>query len=469
MGCQQTKIITLMVFITILLLNSVNCNAQFFKNLNEPANKQDIKMFLQLSANLSVSSFPDKDLINDQIFDFKDSLLLLNMIIKKTSEQKIFTVKQTRSKKSLEFANAFLELSNNYGSVDEIVPVQIVLKGNYDPNLMYSSGMAFTIKYHSDILLESIESNFFPTDLIACNNNESLNKAMIAAARFGEIENDFSIELFTINFKLRSETTIGKYDIYIAPTILNNVAAGYPPEGQAIDILVGSDLSIEDPTEPSAYPVIINSESDEFGNSVHTIHGSVTFSNNSINGKVITASPILGYTACIGGATISTIPLEYSVITDIYGEFTLKAIPTGSYTLSISSSYFSPIKKSISVNNGINNIGLIELFKPVCNNCYSQEEVDMLLKQSNIEKDEIILEKEQQIIELSKSIASMYTQEYLERSILEAERRGELKYDINDDGKVGIEEIIKYLETLSNIRLESIIMFPDNKKYYLTE
>ncbi|KPA09528.1 hypothetical protein MHK_010269 [Candidatus Magnetomorum sp. HK-1] len=45
----------------------------------------------------------------------------------------------------------------------------------------------------------------------------------------------------------------------------------------------------------------------------------------------------------------------------------------------------------------------------------------------------------------------MYSQEYLDKAIIEAEKRGELKYDINNDGKV--EEIIKYLETLSGVRI----------------
>ena len=57
----------------------------------------------------------------------------------------------------------------------------------------------------------------------------------------------------------------------------------------------------------------------------------------------------------------------------------------------------------------------------------------------------------------------------MDNAIIEAEKRGELKYDINGDGKVGLEEVIKYLETLSGVRVESLIIFPGNKKHFLLE
>jgi len=66
-----------------------------------------------------------------------------------------------------------------------------------------------------------------------------------------------------------------------------------------------------------------------------------------------------------------------------------------------------------------------------------------------IEKNSIIEEKEKTITELNESISFMYTQGYLDQAIYEAEKKGELKYDINNDGKVGLEEVIRYLETLS--------------------
>jgi len=190
---------------------------------------------------------------------------------------------------------------------------------------------------------------------------------------------------------------------------------------------------------------------------------------NTILSTIVTASEILGYTASVGGATIKAIPHNLSTVTDIYGEFQLSNIPVGECILQIESSYFQTLTKTIQVNSGNNLIDAIEIFKPKCQNMYTQKEVDQLLDQMKAEKDEIIAEKETTISQLNTTIASMYTQGYLEEAIIEAEKRGELKYDINNDGKVGLEEVIKYLETLSGVRIESLIIFPENKKHFISE
>jgi len=190
---------------------------------------------------------------------------------------------------------------------------------------------------------------------------------------------------------------------------------------------------------------------------------------NIITGKIITPSEILGYTANVGGATVNATPYNLTSVTDIYGEFQISNIPAGECILQIKSSYFQTLTKTIQVNTGENSIDSIEIFKPKCQNMYTQKEVDQLLQKMQSEKDAVITEKEATIAELNTSIASMYTQGYLDKAIIEAEKRGELKYDINNDGKVGLEEIIKYLETISGVRVESLIIFPDNKKHFLSE
>jgi len=190
---------------------------------------------------------------------------------------------------------------------------------------------------------------------------------------------------------------------------------------------------------------------------------------NTVTGSIVTDSDILGYTASVGGATIIAFPDDISATTNIYGEFELMNLPIGSNTLQIISNYFQSITKNIQIYQGKNNIGRIELYKPKCQNLYTQAEMDKIIQQITLEKDQFILEKEKQITQLNDSIATMYTKGYLDQAILEAEKRGELKYDINNDGKVGLEEIIKYLETLSGVRLESLIIFPGNKKHFLSE
>jgi len=187
--------------------------------------------------------------------------------------------------------------------------------------------------------------------------------------------------------------------------------------------------------------------------------------NNSLSGKVITSQGVLGYSACVGGATIKTLPYELTAVTDIYGEFSFLHIPEGQCIIEIESSYFQTLTKLIQVNSGKNIINDIEIFKPKCQNMYTQQELDNLIDKVEEEKDSIILEKEKSIKQLTASIGSMYTQGYLDKAVIEAEIRGELKYDINGDGKVGLEEVIKYLETLSGVRIESLIIFPDNKSF----
>ena len=190
---------------------------------------------------------------------------------------------------------------------------------------------------------------------------------------------------------------------------------------------------------------------------------------NNISGKVITSSNILGYTASVGGATVQAVPHNISTITDIYGDYKLNNIPIGECIIQIESAYFQTFTQTIQVNTGENIIDAIEIYKPKCQNMFTQQEVNQLLEQLKSEKDEIIREKDTTIAELNTSIASMYTQGYLENAIIEAEKRGELKYDVNNDGKVGLEEIIKYLETISGVRVESLIIFPEDKKYFISE
>jgi len=198
-------------------------------------------------------------------------------------------------------------------------------------------------------------------------------------------------------------------------------------------------------------------------------YGDENINNSSIWGKIITSSEILGYTANVGGATIKAIPFNLSTVTDIYGEFEFADVPTGECIIQIESSYFQTLTKSIQVNNGKNIINSIEIFKPKCQNMFTQQEVDLLIHQMQSEKDTIITEKEATIAQLNTSIASMYTQGYLDEAINEAEKRGELKYDINNDGKVGLEEVIKYLETISGVRVESLIIFPEKRKYFMSD
>ena len=188
-----------------------------------------------------------------------------------------------------------------------------------------------------------------------------------------------------------------------------------------------------------------------------------------ITGTIYTASEILGYSACVGGATIRSIETGLSATTDIYGFYEIQNITIGKHTLEISSNFFKPITVCVDVINGNNKIQPIMLNEPMCKHLFTQVDLNEAIEKVEIEKNLIIAQKDQSISELNESMAQMFTKEYLESAIKEAEKRGELKYDINNDGKVGLEEIIRYLEQLSCVKLESIIIFPHDKKYYLSD
>jgi len=50
---------------------------------------------------------------------------------------------------------------------------------------------------------------------------------------------------------------------------------------------------------------------------------------NNVTGKLITSAEILGYTACVGGATVKSSSNSVTSVTDIYGNFNLSNMPTG--------------------------------------------------------------------------------------------------------------------------------------------
>lgn len=55
------------------------------------------------------------------------------------------------------------------------------------------------------------------------------------------------------------EAKLGEYQICIEPTVLDNANAGYDAGGEEIDLLIGADASIADPSDPNAFPVLLSS------------------------------------------------------------------------------------------------------------------------------------------------------------------------------------------------------------------
>jgi len=162
------------------------------------------------------------------------------------------------------------------------------------PTNIDGSGAAFTIIYDANLVLDSVESDFFDTfaaqfqaadtpqpystsvdgydQPLVVNDNTDANMAMIAAAR--ATATNSTNQLFRLKFSLKNGVTEGTFPVSIKPTTLDNEAAGYlVPED--IPILVGSD-----PTKPytsnDAYPVIIdNAKNKDDGMSLYANIGNV--------------------------------------------------------------------------------------------------------------------------------------------------------------------------------------------------
>lgn len=94
----------------------------------------------------------------------------------------------------------------------------------------------------------------------------------IAAARQIPANVDTPKELFSLHVSLKTGAAAGEYNIKIIPTILYNTDTNKTVEGEALDLLVGFNLT-KDAADPDIYPVILDAK--EFES--HVVAGSVVF------------------------------------------------------------------------------------------------------------------------------------------------------------------------------------------------
>jgi len=200
-------------------------------------------------------------------------------------------------------AEVTLTVGNNWNWSDQTVQIPVLVD-----NPAKIAGAAFTITYDDDNLtLDSIESTFFDT---FANQWAELESApvpyppssvevdsvvyykplltstatagtRVAAARCMPAAGGGETSIFTLTFSLNSGAEAVTYDVDITAMVLNNVAAGYDPAGETIPMIIGSELSISDPTDPDAYPVLLDPNATPAIGSV--ISGTVTFKTDGDN------------------------------------------------------------------------------------------------------------------------------------------------------------------------------------------
>jgi len=154
--------------------------------------------------------------------------------------------------KLLKNSEVFLSVDNAKGNAKDIIMVKVRVQGNIDLDII--GGLAFTLKYHPNIILDSVKSSFFDDSgiivphnyamlepnqnsiNISYNKNDEIGKVMISASH-AEGGRNTGNALLDLYFRLREGVPPGIYEIKVLPTTIVNPEAGYPEETR-LDILI---------------------------------------------------------------------------------------------------------------------------------------------------------------------------------------------------------------------------------------
>jgi hypothetical protein len=252
------------------------------------------------------------------------------------------------------YAN-ILTLTNSSGKSQDSVCVQLSVD---TANPVY--GAVFMLDYPSDILLSSIESQYFDTfdaqmakaygesytdDLsgyghsFVFETNIDTGQTYIVAARFTETM--ITQTMFEFCFDLKDANLASSFPIYIKPIPQTNDEGVIDPEKDPHPVLTGVDTSYPN-TSHLSYPVLLSGETDSSGHVLNTRHGMVTFNAdntsdiiNEVVGQI--TSDILGKTDSVANATVKLVETGQVVQSDANGFYTFTNVPEGEYTVEASS------------------------------------------------------------------------------------------------------------------------------------
>ena len=151
---------------------------------------------------------------------------------------------------------------------------------------------------------------------------------------------------------------------------------------------------------------------------------------------------------------------SFTTITDVNGNFSFNALAAGNYVIElISPSYWSN-QHSATINidetTQLKITGIPQtVVSDIRNGWVTQAQSDQAVSTANAAKDLIITQKDEAISTLNttitsqnQTIASMFTQQQLNQAVA-AERT---KWDVNNDGKMGLEEVIYILQKVAGVR-----------------
>jgi hypothetical protein len=144
------------------------------------------------------------------------------------------------------------------------------------------AGAAFTLQFDDTVLTNpNVTSPFFDTfeaQLTAINPDhtgpftaDGYDKPLVdnalsgigiavaaASAQAKAIDEGEGTVIFYLNATVSADAAVDCYDITVIPTELDNANAGYDAAGEEIDLLIGADANITDPTDPNAFPILLS-------------------------------------------------------------------------------------------------------------------------------------------------------------------------------------------------------------------
>jgi spore coat protein CotF len=329
-----------------------------------------------------------------------------------------------------------LTLANGSGKLQDSVCVQLSVD-TADP--VY--GAVFSLDYSSDIILSSIESQYFDTfdaqmakaygesyteDLSAYGpsfvfkTNIDKGETYVAAARFTETVNTQA--MFELCFVLKDGASANSYPIYIKPIPQFTENGSIDPDKEPHPVLTSVDTTYPY-TSHLAYPVLLSGETDPSGHALNTRHGMVTFSTgddspdiiHTVTGQI--TSDILGKTDSVANATVKLVETGQIVKTDTNGYYTFTNVQEGQYTVEASSPVLG--KNSFQVNLSMANaiISNIMLRQVDAEDLFTATELQNAVSQAVVQA---IADQQALINALQKTIDDMYSLSAIQKAVQSA-------------------------------------------------
>lgn len=192
-----------------------------------------------------------------------------------------FTIRYSNALSITVESRFFDSFYNQYDSLDTTgEPVEI--EGVQKFPLFDANNIQVTDENGDPVYLDSmvmIGDDAYDQPLVTNTVNDNETLLMISAARCTPASLSDEKTLLTLHVRLKEGEPAGRYPIEIQPTTLNNIDAGYSPDGEQINLLIGSDLNVSIDSG-DAFPVLLG-VTDVQETSGLLVHGAAEYSDSA--------------------------------------------------------------------------------------------------------------------------------------------------------------------------------------------